>query len=320
MFAKIKKGLKKRKVKLFFVFLLCSFFAWFISNLSESYTNNTTFDLKFIGVPENKMLISASKEKLDVKLKAVGFQFFRFNFDQKTVDIDLSKVAEANGQYFVPKNEYQKQIEKQLSSSMQLVQIVDDTLFFNFNEVITKELPIEAVVEMTFKQNYLLDGKIKVEPATISLKGPVEEVDAVSSLKTPEIQLMDLSSDFSRTVLFIIPDSLFNSKFSGERVTVSGKVSRFSEKIIRVPVEVLNLPNNISITTFPEEIEVLCKAKLSDLKEIKSADFKVVGDYRTILEENKKTNKLSLMLQKTPKNIFGASLVQKKVEYILKKK
>ncbi len=320
MLGKIQKGMKKRKVKLFFVFLVCSFFAWFISNLSESFTSNTTFDLNFIGVPENKMLLSASKEKLDVKLEAVGFQFLRFNFNTKTVDIDLSKVNKSTGRYFVTKNQYQKQIEKQLSSSMQLVQIVDDTLFFDFSEVITKELPVEPVLEMTFKQNYILDGKVKVDPATISLTGPVDEVASVSLLKTPKIELTDLSSDFSRTAMVITPDTLLNSSFSGERVTVSGKVSRFSEKIIKVPVQVLNLPKNMNITTFPEEVEILCKAKLSDLKKMSSGDFKVVADYNEVIKANEKTNKLSVTLQMTPENIFGANLIQNQVAYILRKK
>ena len=231
MLTKIKRGLKKRKVKLFFVFLLCSFFAWFISNLSKLYTSKTTIDLEFTGIAENKMLISASKEKLDVILQAVGFQFLRFNFDREIVAIDLSKVNRlSDGEYFVPKNQYQKQVENQLSTSLKLVQIVDDTLFFKINEVTTKEVSVEPVLEMTLKQNYFLDGKVKIEPESISLKGPINELSRVSKLKTPKIDLTDLSSDFSQTVFVIKPDSVRNTRFSAEKVVLSGKVSRFYRK------------------------------------------------------------------------------------------
>jgi YbbR domain-containing protein len=319
LIAKIKKGLKKRKVKLFFVFLLCSFLAWFISNLSESYTSITTFDLNFVGVPEHKMLTSTSKEKLEVQLEAIGFQFFRFNFNHKTVAIDLSKAAQVNERYFIPKNQYQKQIEKQLSSSVRLVQIVDDTIFFDLKDLITKELPVEPVVEITFEQNYVLEGEIYVEPATISAAGPVNELDTILSLKTHTIELYDLSSDFSRTVFIVKPDSLLNSSFSREQVRVSGKVSRFSEKIIKVPVQVLNLPKNMDISTFPEEVEVLCKAEVSRLKNINSADFIVIADYKELLG-GKENNTLSLSIQKSPTTIFGANLVQNEVSYILTKK
>lgn len=320
MIEKIKNGLKKRKVQLFFVFLLCSFSAWFVSNLSESYTSNATFDLNFIGVPEDKMLKSASKEKIDVKLEAVGFQFLRFNFNNKIVNIDLSKVQKQSGKYLIVPNQYQKQIEKQLSSSMRLLQIVDDTIFFDFEEVTTKELFVEPIIELNFEQNYLLDGLVEVEPSTISITGPTNEIDDISVLKTPKIQLDDLASDFSKTVFVIKPDSLPNSSFSVDKVTISGKVSRFSEKIIEVPIQVLNLPENMLIRTFPEEIKVLCKAKMSDLKNLSSADFVVTADYQEAADENNETNKLSLSLQKVPKNVFEAILVQKRVEYVLRNK
>ncbi len=320
MIEKIKNGLKKRKVKLFFVFLLCSFSAWFVSNLSESYTSNATFDLNFIGVPEDKMLMSASKEKIDVKLEAVGFQFLRFNFNNKIVNIDLSKVQKQSGKYLIVPNQYQKQIEKQLSSSMRLLQIVDDTIFFDFEEVTTKELFVEPIIELNLEQNYLLDGLVEVEPSTISITGPTNEIDDISVLKTPKIQLDDLASDFSKTVFVIKPDSLPNSSFSVDKVTISGKVSRFSEKIIEVPIQVLNLPENMLIRTFPDEIKVLCKAKMSDLKNLSSADFVVTADYHEAADENNETNKLSLSLQKVPKNVFEAILVQKRVEYVLRNK
>lgn len=319
MIAKITTGLKKRKAKLFFVFLLCSFFAWFVSNLSETYASTTTFDLKFVGVPENKMLISASKQDLDVKLQAVGFQFLRFNFNHDAVTIDLSEVAESEGRYFVTKNEYLKQIEEQLSSSMQLVQILDDTLFFELKEVVTKELPVAPVLDISFEQNYLLDGAVTIEPAIIRVIGPISEVDSIVRLKTKKIELDDLSSDFSQTVFIVKPDSLKHSSFSGDQVTVSGKVSKFSEKVVKVKVEVLNLPKNMGISTFPEEIEVLCKAKLSDLKNISGADFRVTADYKELLQGSK-GDKLSVAIQKKPNVVFGAILVQKEVSYLLKKK
>lgn len=320
MFAKIKKGLKKRKVKLFFVFLLCSFLAWFVSNLSETYTSGTTFDLNFTRIPEDKLLLSASKEKLDVKLEAVGFQFLRFNFGNKDVDIDLSTVSESEGRYFVTPDQFQQQIEKQLSNSMRLIQIVDDTLFFEFDALLTKEVPVEPDIELDLNQNYFLEGQIRVDPPMITITGPSNEVDTIVSLTTPRMELNDLSSDFSQTTIITIPDSLINSTFSHKNVVVSGVVAKFSEKIIAVPVQVLNLPAAMTIQTFPEEIEILCKASVSNLKTIRSSDFRVVADYKQVTGANQRQKTLSLTLQKKPKNVFDATLIQDKVAYILKNK
>lgn len=261
--------------------------------------------------------METSTEKLDVRLEAVGFQFLRYNFKNKTVDIELSKVQEQGGAYFIAPDHYQEQIEKQLSNSMRLVQMAKDTLFFDFQKVITKELSVEPTIEMDFAQNYILDGLVKVEPPFVSVTGPVEEINHISSLKTYKIELNDLNSDFSKTIFFVKPDSLYNVSFSTEKVTVSGRVARFSEKIIEVPIEVLNLPEHVTIKTFPDEIKVLCKAKVEDLNKIQTNEFKVTADFNLVEGKN---NILSLYLQQIPEGVFSAALVQNKVEYILKNK
>lgn len=320
MIKKVKSGLKKRKVKLFFIFLLCSFLAWLVSNLSETYTSNANFNLNFIGIPEDRLLMGASKEMLEVRLEAVGFQFLRFNFRNKEVDIDLSQVSEMGGRYFVTKNQYQKQIERQLSNSMRLDRIVEDTLFFEFDQLMTKEVPVVPDINIGLSQNHVLDGPVTTDPTKITIIGPAGEVRGIGSLKTLEIELNEVSADFSRTAAIVKPDSLVHTTFSHEQVTMRGVVSRFSEKIIEVPVQVVNLPDTMAIQTFPEQVEILCKAKMSDLKQLGLMDFQVVADYDQVTGENQKNRVLSLELRKKPERVFTAALVQNRVQYILKTK
>jgi len=103
---KIKNSLKKRKVKIFLVFLFCSTSAWFISNLSESYISNTTFELDYTNAGDDLMLVNSSQDKINVKLEAVGFQFLGFNFKKKNVAIDLSTVVKDGRQYYMPHQNY----------------------------------------------------------------------------------------------------------------------------------------------------------------------------------------------------------------------
>lgn len=316
---KLKNVLKTRKVKLFFVFLTCSFLAWFISNLSESYTSNAVFDLKFVNVPENRMLLGTSKKNVDVKLEAVGFQFLGFNFKNKEVDIDISDVLERGRRPYITHEQYRKQIEKQLSSSMRILEMDNDTLFLDLKELFTKDVLVKPNIKMGFAQNYLLDGELQIEPNSITITGPKEEVSAISSIPTAEVSLGDLSENFSQTITVLKPEELVNSSLSSESVVVRGKVAKFSEKIIEVPVEVNNIPKNMNMRTFPEKVKVLCKAKLGVLKNLNSNDFKVVADYNEILE-SKDANKIPVRLLDVPQNIYGATLVEKSVEYILRNK
>ena len=316
MIEKIKTSLKKRKVKVFLMFLLFSSLAWFINNLSGTYTSNVVFDLKYINTSENLLLTNASKHKVDVKLEAVGFQFLRFNFATKTVNIDLSSVKENDNTFFIPQSSYRKQIEKQLSNSMKLLDIDTDTIFFDFQEIVSKEIPVQARIKVNLAQNYLLDGDLDINPKVVEVKGPKNEIESIKILKTLPLVLDEISSDFSQKIALYKSEALQNTTFSLANIVVSGKVSRFSERILKVPVRVINLPEGISIKTFPNEVSVLCKAKIDVLKNIESTNFQITVDYNSIDND---TKKLALKFSKKPKSFHSITMQEKEVTYILKR-
>ena len=158
MIHKIKKALKTRKVKLFFIFLLCSGLAWFISNLSDPITSHASFELQFSKEHDNYVVTSASKDEVDVKLRAVGFQFLSFEIRKKKVRLDLSNAERIDSTLFIAPKVYRRQIERQLSNSMTLLEIDEDTIFFGFFEVESKKIPVKPKMSLNLSQNFLLDG------------------------------------------------------------------------------------------------------------------------------------------------------------------
>lgn len=317
MIQKIKNSLKKRKVKIFLIFLFCSTSAWFISNLSEAYISNTTFELNYTNAGDDLMLVSASHDKINVKLEAVGFQFLGFSFKKKNMAIDLSNVAKEGRRYYLSHQNYTAQIEKQLPNSMRLIDIEKDTLFFDFQEVISKEVPVKPLLNISLAKNYLLEGKLEITPATIVVKGPKNEVDTIANVRSSQIGLTDLTADFSRTVSLDIPNGLHSTSFSETAVTIAGKVSRFSEKMLTIDVKVLNLPSGTSIKLFPDKVNILCKGTMNSLKNLKASDFEVVADFGTI--KNSRSKRIALGINKQPEKLSSAILQETQVEFILKR-
>lgn len=316
MIQKIKNSLKKRKVKVFLVFLFCSTLAWFISKLSEPYISNTTLVINYENSSDDLLLVNSSQDKIKIKLEAVGFQFLGFNFKKKDVAIDLSTVAKEGEQYYLPHQNYREQIERQLPSSMRLIDIAKDTLFFDFQEVISKEVPIKPQLQLNLAKNYLLDGKLEITPSTVVVKGPRNEVDTITSVNSSRIDLTDLTSDFSRTAAISFPDGLRYTSFSETSITVAGKVSRFSEKMMVIDVKVLNLPPGTSIKMFPNKVNILCKGTINALKNLEVLDFEVVANFDKIQNRSKR---ITLKLNKKPEKLSSAILQETEVEYILKR-
>jgi len=313
---RLKKSLSKRKVKVFLLFFLCSSLAWFISNLSDTYASNTTFDLVFENVPDSLVLTNVSQKEIDVKIDATGFQFLWFNFKPKSVNIDVASMEHKGAKYYVPQRIYRRQINRQIGG-MSLKDIEKDTLFFDFLRVYEKRVPVVSKAEIQLEPNYLLENGIQLNPDSITVVGPKKEIDTIRFLNTLKMVLPEINKDFSKNIGLEKPERLTFSKFSDQTVSLTGKVFRFSEQVITVPVRVRNLPENVSITTFPSTVAIVCKAKISVLKNLKTEDFDLVADYAA--NKNQAGNTLALELRKKPKGLFTARPEIMQVEYILKR-
>ena len=315
MIQKIKNGLKKRKVKVFLIFLLCSTLAWFVSKLSLIYINDAVFELQYVNVPPDKLLVHASHDRITAQLEGFGFQFLRFG--AKTIEIDLSGLS-GKEDFFLSKNDYRKQIEDQLSNTTKLLGVSSDTLFFDFERMLSKKVPVKANISLSFAQNYLLDGQLNVAPDSITITGPEAEVDSINKIQSEMVAINDLTEDFTKNVNLVISDELIHTRYSKKEIEIFGKVSKFSEVYVQVEVKAINVPEGTRIKLFPNTVAVLCKGSLPILKEAKPSDFELIVDYDKIKEGT--SNKLSLVLQEKPEDLQSAVLEMMEVEFIIERR
>ena len=302
---------------MFLIILLFSSLAWFINNLSQSYNSTTSFELEYVNTPKELLLTTEPRKTIQVKLRALGFQFLGFELRKKKVSVDMSQVQQKDSIYYITPNVYQIQIERQLPNSMTLLEMEQDTLFFDFTTLITKEVPVIPRIDVGMESNHMMDDSLIINPSTIKITGPIKDIDTITGVRTAYLNLENIEQDFSRDVALIKSKSLETTSFSTGKVVISGKVFRFSEKIIDVPVSVINLPNDVQVRTFPDSVQVLCQGKLEDFKELEPDGFEVVADYENI--SGAENNILPIQLTVYPKNIHSARLLIDEIEFILRR-
>ncbi|WP_158979370.1 CdaR family protein [Cellulophaga sp. L1A9] len=293
--------------------------SWFINKLSEDYTGRATFDVVYVNVPDSLLFVGASKDHIDVKLKASGFTFLGFGFKNKTVTIDVSKAEQKDDAYIVPRSVYQLQIEKQLPHSMEFLGVDEgDAIVLEIYELKRKKVPVMQRLKIDFSQNYMLEGAIIISPDSILVKGPGKVLEEIESIQTEVKKISNVTEDFSEELLLQTPENTDNITYLTAKVFVKGKVVRFSEKIIEAPIKVINLPDNFEIKLFPDTVKIVCKAKIDDLKDLKTTDFSVVADYNLIQDDAK--HAIVLKLETFPEYLSDIRLMSNEVRYILKRK
>lgn len=313
---KVLKGSTKRKIKVFAILLTCSFVAWLISQLSETYTDKITYDLSYAGVPDSLMLMSASRDGVTLTVRGSGWQFLGSRFSSGKLEIDLGNVSYSNKRYYLREQDYRDQLSSLLPKAMTILQMDADTLFFEFSRLVSRKVPVISKVDIRLAQNYLLEEDLEIVPDSVVLTGPEKELDTIKEILTESMDLSEVSESFQRNLRLIKPESLLNTSLGNSEVQIRAKIFRFSEKIVEVPVEVINLPEGTQIRTFPDAVEVLCKARLEKLKEISSSDFKVVVDLDEVQE---KSPFLTVRLLQKPEGIPSIQVLQSQVEFILKR-
>ena len=313
----IRTGLKKRKVKVFLLFLLCASLAWFINKLSQTYTSNTTFIVTYVNIPSEFLLANTPKKELQVRLKAAGFQFLGYHLKPKEIQLDVSKVVHKDDSYYLTSDQIRIQLEAQLNNYSTLTDFDSDVIYFDFTSLKTKKVPVRANVELTFAANHILEGQILSQPDSIQISGPKSQIDTINVIETELLKIDDLNNSFSNDVALKLPKQLNGTTFSNDFVRVIGNVVKFSELVIEVPVTVINLPPDVKVRTFPEIVEVRCQGTLERLKELEAKDFEVVADYSYVSSET--GNRLSVRLTQYPKTLNNAMIDTNEIEFILRR-
>ncbi|MGC1516153.1 MAG: CdaR family protein [Maribacter sp.] len=313
----IRTGLKERKVKVFLIFLLCATLAWLINKLSQTYTINTKFNITYVNVPPEYILANIPKKELRVRIKAVGFQLLGYGLQSKQIKLDVSKVMKKDSVFYLSEDQIRIQLETELDNSNALVDFDKDIIYFEFSSLETKKVPVQVKSALTFANNYILEGELKISPDSIILSGPKSQLDSISDIKTQLLTLSDLSANFNRQVALELPEELNITKFSKREVNVTGEVVKFSEQVMEIPVTVINVPENTVVRTFPEIVEVRCQGTLKSLKDLEAGDFSVVADYAKVSKET--GNRLPISLVDVPKTLNNAFLGTNEIEFILRR-
>jgi len=67
--------------------------------------------------------------------------------------------------------------------------------------------------------------------------------------------------------------------------------------------------------TFPEKVQVLCRAKLDRLKTLTADDFTITADYNTLQKEQL----LQVRIEEQPGDIPSTQLLDTQLDYILRR-
>jgi hypothetical protein len=269
----------KRKVKVFSFILVLTTIIWLLVELSKVSISTVTFNVDYNNAPANKLLQSKPISSIAINLKAPGFLLLKNKLKPQKLTLSLRNSTKKGAKYFIlPKNQ-KAALNEQLPKEAEILAIVADSIFFDLGINKSKKVPVKASLDLKFKLGYNLIDSIKLFPDSVLVTGSEKIIDSIQELNTTPLQLENVFENINTNLALILPTKNEFFKASVNNVKVIAKVDKFTEGKFKVPVTIINKPNNVVINTFPREIEVVYQVGLSNFNKINPTSFLVVFDY-----------------------------------------
>ena len=303
----------KGRFRFFLFFLLLSFTFWTSTKLSNTYIVEESFSIIWTNIP-NGIIPSSKNQQMNVSISASGIEILIYRLINKSINISLSQADFSREKGLIDLRGQEFFIKKQFFENTKLNILNPLFLEFKFSRLEEKVFTVVPQIEINLRAGYLIDSSLKVTPDSILVRGPKSILDTLNSIQSESIIADDLYENFRKKVsLRSIPEI----QLSESKVTVEVAVSRYTEKVFLLNVEVINLPLGTRVKLFPPKAKVRVTLPLSVLRTIKTSDFNLVVDYNNIFKDAEK--KLDLIMIRRPSSVKKVILEPKKVNYLIRK-
>ncbi len=305
-----------RKANVFLLFVVLAALFSVLTKLSQEYTQTIGFDINAFNIPEDKVIIKDSAQKINVTLTTYGFKLISYYFSNPSVNVDIAKL-DKNEDFFLwtQKKEFSN-IISQFESNVKIENINPDTLRLRYDTNTVKRVPVILKSSIEFSPGYDLVSNYVLSPDSIKVIGPKVLIDSINSISTVSLNLKNVISNISSPIALSLPKHE-QITFSNQMIQVNAPVERFTEGTIDVQVIVNNIPENVNLKIYPKSVEVVYYTNLEAFKTIASNSFIVECDYNEAIREN-----VSYLIPKItlkPDQVKSARLNLKRIEFIITK-
>jgi len=312
---------KKLLVYLFFVGLSTIF--WFLNALSKEYTTSINYPVYYMNFPEDKVLTNDLPKKLNLRVKAYGFDLLRYKLSTAFLSnpFDVNKytnnriTGSSLNSYNLLTSSIAERIEKELSTGIRLEAISPDTIRFQFSPILEKKVPVVLDLKLNFEQQFMKGGAILPELDSVLVKGPQSLLDSVKFAKTELLELSGLKKSTEEEIDF---EKIEGVSFSPKKLTVNIPVERFTEANKNVSIKVDNLPDSVLLRLFPGDVKLSYFVGMNKYENITEDHFDVRVDYLEAAQGD--GNKLKVELKRSPDFVSNVRFYPQTVTFLIEKR
>ena len=231
--------------------LFLAIFVWLVHNLSLSYSDmvrvNLTANCKIDGHADR----STNSAGLAVRCNMNGYDLLWFTSRERDLDfsVDSEDMHGYGGDvFYMTATDLTQYFHDLFGNESTLEYFITDTVFFKFPSVECRKVPVNAVVTLDFKPQYMASDELKLSQDSVLVYGNESQIRAVTAVNTEPIHLTSLCEDVYGEIGL---ESIKTVRLSVSKVKFSLPVTRYVEQQVKVPVRMDDVPEGQTVKVYP---------------------------------------------------------------------
>lgn len=305
----------RKKLTLFLACAVFSFVFWLLFSLSKTYTYSVPATIEFANIPTERSLTLVKRIQVSLKIEGSGWQLLTSHLNNSSTSL----LADLNGHKthgFISMAEFIPDLNQQLPPGQRLLNIVPDSIYFNYTGRSIKKVPLVVPYSIEFQKQYSFLDPVEIALDSVTLSGPRSQLAKIDSWESPRINLVRLNHSLDTTI------SLTGRRYpevivKPDHLVFSVKADQFTESTMLVPVIIENNQDKAVITVIPSHVRVFYQVPLSYYYNLRPELFEISAD----LDDWKirHHNKLKLTTSRFPAFIKVEKLEPASIDFLIKK-
>lgn len=290
--------------------------------MSDEYVAEISIPIKYQNLPADKILNNVDDE-IDVRFRGNGGDIFWLKYfsaqDELAINIqklDLKK-SRYFDKYYILTDQFRNQIANRFDFDHSLLSFGPDTIYLNFESIISKTLEVYPNIEISCKEQYQIYDSLLFNPPKVMVSGPESIIDTLTNIYTEWISLKDLDKNTSINIALHLPVQDEKVSYSAEEVELFIPVEAYTESSIELSIYSKSNEDGITIKTFPEKVTLTYMVAMKDYNRVTSDMFSVTVSYDP--EKDKEKHFLRVQVDENPAYINISRIHPDKVEFIIQK-
>ncbi|NJK94694.1 MAG: hypothetical protein HC905_07040 [Bacteroidales bacterium] len=161
----------KKKLLIYLFFLFISAIFWLLTALNKDYSVQLEFPVRYYNFPPEKVVVSDVPHHLKLWINGHGFTIIKHklyaSLSPLRIDVTgagITPIDTASQLNYLITRRFRERLSSQIGEDLQVVSIQPDTLYFILDDIISKSIKVNPVLDLSFKKQFYAKRESKCFP------------------------------------------------------------------------------------------------------------------------------------------------------------